>query len=173
MARGWFGEPGRHADAARGICTTVKKVDPEEVVNTEDFPMPGFPDDDLKERLLSIGGKRVIIFSGDPDTDDILARGELINGRGASFIQGNPSQCHSNVGYLFEQFPDTTRVMTGYALSKDGIWRQHSWLIDIEPPGREYITETTESRELYYGFRMTKRESEKFAEENSGPGFDY
>ncbi len=164
----WYGESERHRLARLGICT-VKKPVPR--VNVEDFPMPGFPSDDLETRLLEIGGKRVIMFSGDPDTDDILARGEVWKGRGVSIIRGNKSQCHSNAGYLFELFPDTTRIMTGYALSKDGLWRQHSWLIDIEPP--EYITETTEPRELYYGFRMTKRESEKFARENPGPGFDF
>lgn len=161
--RGWHGESGRHAQAARGICTVKKPVSR---VNVEDFPMPGFPGDDLKDHLLSIGGKRVIMFSGDTDPEEILARGELLDGRNAKFIQGDTHQCHSNAAYLFELFPDTTRIMTGYALSDDskgGQWNEHSWAYDIKD---HYIIETTLMRDKYFGYLMTRRESEKFAKEN-------
>ena len=55
--------------------------------------------------------------------------------------------------------------MTGYALSDDGMWRQHSWCIC--DAGEEYIEdsiiiETTEKRLAYFGFIMDEEESEEF-----------
>lgn len=161
--RGWHGEPGRHSMAARGISTVEKTPD------TYYPPCPGFPGSTLENRLLSIGGKMVLLDPGDPDLDNILERGELLrDGRKTAFIQGRPGKCHANAAYLSEADEDM-RVMTGYALSKDGVWRRHSWVIDTED---NIFIETTEPREKYYGFQMTKEESRRFAKENPG-GFIY
>jgi hypothetical protein len=49
-------------------------------------------------------------------------------------------------------------VATGYALSDDGLWRQHSWGMR-----RDAIIETTEARVLYFGFLMQEADANSFA----------
>ncbi len=176
--RGWHGESKRHADAARGVCTVKKPV-----MDPTGHPWAKLDIDSeyarkwrlLEERLLSIGGKRLLPIGDEPDLDSILAWGELIDGSNAAFIEGEGNKCHSNAGFLFELSPEDIRVMTGFALtgdSKGGQWNQHSWAYDIK---NHYIIETTLIRDKYFGFRMTKSESAKFARENP-PGavnFEY
>ena len=171
MGRGWHGESARHRLARLGVCTVKKPVmDPtghpwaKLDVNSEYARKWRV----LEERLLSFGGKRLVKAGYEPDLEAILAWGELIDGRRAAFYRGEGNKCHANAGFLFHLFPEDTRVMTGYALSKDGLWRQHSWGVDTEDGT---ITETTEMREKYFGFRMTRQESEKFARDNPSQGF--
>jgi len=51
----------------------------------------------------------------------------------------NTNQCHENTATLFQQ-GKIKELHTGYALSDDGLWRQHSWGVDVN--GK--IIETTE-----------------------------
>ena len=53
------------------------------------------------------------------------------------------------------------RVCTGYALSDDGMWRQHSWCIDKRPRTTKII-ETTEPRVLYFGYVLNDEETKRF-----------
>lgn len=56
------------------------------------------------------------------------------------------SGCHDNCEILFEN-GKINKICTGYALSKDGLWRFHSWGFDNE----NNLVETTEPRLLYWG----------------------
>jgi hypothetical protein len=60
--------------------------------------------------------------------------------------EGDPSQCHANTAQLWTD-GEIDEICTGYALSGDGLWRQHSW-------GRKNgkTVETTEPRLAYYGY---------------------
>lgn len=51
-------------------------------------------------------------------------------------------------------------IMTGYALSDDGIWRAHSWGVDLTTGD---TIETTDARWLYFGFRLSPDEAERFS----------
>lgn len=119
----------------------------------------------LRNKLLSFGGEEACMPYKEEDLGSIMSRGQLWYGRDAIFMEGEPSQCHFNTSALFEANKDKVLIATGYALSKDGMWRQHSW-------GMYYyqeevaVVETTEPRVAYFGFVMTEKESEKFAEEN-------
>jgi len=53
--------------------------------------------------------------------------------------------------------------MTGYAISADSLWRQHSWCYDRR---RQRVVETTERRVAYLGFRMTVNEAVWFRDNN-------
>ena len=44
--------------------------------------------------------------------------------------------------------------MTGYALSDDGLWRSHSWVVTDE-----VLYETTVARELYFGIELEEEEA--------------
>ena len=128
------------------------------------------PEDDpmaieLKEKLLSIGGTRIIMPRTDEDLAKTLSRGQFWLGDKPKLMIGQPSQCHYNSSCLYEANKNTTnhvRICTGYALSDDGIWRMHSWCIWAKPRVNKII-ETTVERVLYYGFVMNKEECEEFS----------
>lgn len=66
-------------------------------------------------------------------------------------ISGAISQCHENsMKYVLED-PENRKVMTGYALSEDHLWRQHSWIQEGDT-----IIETTEPRLVYFGYEATR-----------------
>ena len=56
-------------------------------------------------------------------------------------------------------------IATGYALSKDGMWRQHSWLV-LRKCRSYKIVETTEKREAYFGFAMNAEKCLEFMRDN-------
>ncbi len=65
--------------------------------------------------------------------------------------------CHQNVASLWKSPKrGIIGVATGYALSEDGLWRQHSWGLL-----RDGVLETTERRDKYFGILL------------QGPGADH
>lgn len=56
-------------------------------------------------------------------------------------------------------------IAPGYALSIDGMWRQHSWMM-LRGARSVKIIETTEKRVAYFGFVMTQKESLDFCDQN-------
>ena len=120
---------------------------------------------DLKERLLSFAGEAVCLPAYEPDLENILSYGQFWLGYNAERMLGEDCHCHSNSALLWEVNKDKTVICTGYALSADGMWRQHSWLIHRKPRSNR-VVETTEPRILYYGFAMTLELCEKFVSYN-------
>lgn len=119
----------------------------------------------LKEKLLSLVGKSVKLPSIEEDLDDILNKGIFLNNNNnCVYRKGRPSQCHANSFDLFEHVNgDDFRIMTGYALSDDGVWHQHSWCYDLK---EKLIYETTEKRISYFGFIMSLEECDQFCFDN-------
>ena len=122
---------------------------------------------DLAKRLLSFAGASVCIPDLEEDLDAIMQRGQLWLGNRSQLMKGEGSRCHSNVSELFRNNRDEHEVAiaTGYALSDDGIWRQHSWLLWRKLRSVSLV-ETTEPRLLYYGFVMTHWEGDQFMRDN-------
>lgn len=110
---------------------------------------------DLGERLKLIGGT-VVCPTFEEDLELILHKGEtwLPLQKQIVLARGEKSRCHQNVLRLWEMNPHF-RVCTGYALSKDGIWRSHSWCFD---PAAYRILETTEKSIAYHGAFLGRRE---------------
>lgn len=127
---------------------------------TKDVPHSKKEYEPLKRKLLSLGGEAAVIRH-EPDVEKILKRGTLFHGEGVRIHQGNNCRCHENAAKNFAQFG--YGIATGYALSIDGAWRQHSWNIDI---GEGSPIETTEPRVAYFGFILNEAECRQFAEEN-------
>jgi len=117
----------------------------------------------LRDRLVGLGGKWVILPVIEEDLKAIMERGELKTGR-PLMRRGANCKCHFNSCCLWENNKDKLEIMTGYALSRDGVWRQHTW---CWWKARKKVVETTETRVAYYGFRMTREEAEKFWDENA------
>jgi hypothetical protein len=115
--------------------------------------------EDLKSKLLSYGGEAVILPAFEDDYDKIMTRGIPLLTFVTKMVRGRPSQCHANCADLWSA--KGLSIMTGYSLSDDGVWRQHTWCM-----GNGVVIETTEKREAYFGFLMTDKEAEIFSFEN-------
>ncbi len=66
-------------------------------------------------------------------------------------VNGRKRDCHGNSSrkYLAQKTPKL-RIVTGYCLDVDGLWRQHTWMSGVG--GR--ITETTMRRGAYFGIEL-------------------
>jgi hypothetical protein len=115
----------------------------------------------LKKKLLAIGGWAVCAPVIEPDKEKILERGRKFPGR-SKMMRGEPCRCHSNSAACWEENRELCRICTGYALSKDGVWRQHSWVYTSDG----IVVETTEKRVQYFGFIMNEDECEDFCLNN-------
>src|ERR1700729_4074230 len=98
----------------------------------------------LEEKLLKLGGSFALIVPNEPDHEKLITSGETLIGKDAKLVKGEKSHCHQNVARRFLKDTKHVKVMTGYALSDDGIWRSHSWALK----GNQ-ILETTEPRVQY------------------------
>jgi hypothetical protein len=115
---------------------------------------------DLRERLLGLGGWWACLPRIEEDLERLLADGRVFKGR-IRKLRGRPSSCHQNAANLWDH-DNANRIVTGYGLSDDGIWRPHSWAVRDGA-----IIETTESRKIYFGFELTGSESAQFWFDNA------
>src|SRR5262245_12343254 len=81
---------------------------------------------ELQQRLLELGGEAPAFTFLEPDIEQLLERGQPFGGR--SRLKIGPGKCHENSALLWNKNRDTMFIATGYALSEDGVWRQHSWI---------------------------------------------
>jgi hypothetical protein len=117
----------------------------------------------LRRRLLAVGGLEVCM-NGMEDPLDVwrmLARGVAADGGPAGFRRMAACRCYQNALALW--LKGRGRVVDGWALSEDGLWRAHGWL--VTPKGR--ILETTVRRLAYFGYELTDAEAEALARDNS------
>lgn len=116
----------------------------------------------LRTALLLYGGSEVVAMPWpDEDVLKILAGREVYkigDDCQISFQLGKPSQCHQNV-IDFWKLRNIDHIHTGYALSEDGLWRAHSWGLNVDDsnpdgPPIKTVIETTEERLIYFGFEV-------------------
>jgi hypothetical protein len=115
----------------------------------------------VKKILLDIGGWGAVIPHVEHDLKKILERGRRFPGKSKT-MRGLPSQCHSNSACCWDENRELCKICTGYALSRDGVWRQHSWCYTNDG----VVVETTEKRVQYFGYVMNDDECEQFLFEN-------
>jgi len=118
----------------------------------------------LRDKVLLFGGQEVCMPFLNETVRAIIDRGQLWYGDEAVMKKGLPSQCHYNSAKLWEKYKEKFKIVTGYALSLDGMWREHSWCVEVRPR-KNRIVETTEPRVAYYGMTLTDDESEEFLTE--------
>lgn len=115
----------------------------------------------LRNRLLSFGGEEVSMPVYEEDYDAIMQRGQFFYGDHARMMRGAPSQCHRNSALMWDANRGKCQIATGYALSEDGLWRQHSWV--VQPLTLSWrVWETTEKRLAYFGVVFNDDECEEF-----------
>lgn len=128
----------------------------------ETVPVPLVP---LEQKLLALGGTRMV-YRPEPDLRILLERGEPFD-RSAELVVGEVRECHANVARLWNAHREALAIVTGYALSTDDLWRQHSWLLRKKPaPGQDRLLETTVRRVKYFGTILNETEARAFAEMN-------
>ena len=124
----------------------------------------------LVDKLLAIGGTRVVEVY-EEDLDKLLSRGETISGKPRLVKRGmKRSRCHQNSVYYYDDYvkrnvtldkAQQIQIITGWSLSDDGLWRQHTWL-----KLKNEIIETTTIRESYFGFALQGQELQDFCWNN-------
>jgi hypothetical protein len=116
----------------------------------------------LKAILLRLGGDFLVAPPKlDPDVPALLVRGFLMSGT-VSLKSMRANSCHQNIASIWKTHRfEIVGVATGYALSEDGLWRQHSWGIL-----RKGFLETTEECLKYFGILLQGAEADHFAECN-------
>jgi hypothetical protein len=118
----------------------------------------------LIRKILAFGGEEVCMPLKEWDLELIMTRGVLLYGHDARFFKGEPCECHRNSALYWEKNKEKVVLMTGYALSNDSMWRQHSWCAFIKS-GK--VIESTKGRKAYFGFAMTRDEANAFLDENA------
>lgn len=121
----------------------------------------------LVDKLLAINGDFVVLRDVEPDLPKILERGRIWDTRGLKVVSGAESNCHGNSAELWRR-EAKLQIVTGYGMSKDGVWRQHSWVADTEST-KQRVFETTERRVVYFGFAMDASEAGRFYQANCSP----
>jgi hypothetical protein len=116
----------------------------------------------LRALLLDLGGTEMV---APPRRDsDLLA---LI---AAGFVMDDPvkielmerNACHQNLARLWRRDRNgLVGIGTGYALSDDGLWRQHSWGVT-----QRRVIETTQVRAMYFGCLLQGQDADSFAAAN-------
>ena len=114
----------------------------------------------LKQLLLRLGGEYLVApTSFDFEIPGLLERGLVMCGQ-IKLKKMRSNSCHQNASTVWQsQVPRLIAIGTGYALSEDGLWRQHSWGVL-----RDGLLETTESRVKYFGLLLQGLEAQAFAE---------
>lgn len=117
----------------------------------------------LERKLLSIGGYEVV-FTDDCTLEElkkILVRGQFLDGRRFSKTHGDAGKCHRNSTLGWSVNRDKAIIMSGYALSDDGYWFAHSWLINVKANSQPLET-TPIKRCAYFGYALNLNECEEF-----------
>ena len=127
----------------------------------------------LRDTLLGVAGTSVCFARGLPeDIEKILERGVFF-GKTHKRMPGRANQCHWNSALCWEANKDKARIATGFALSPDGMWREHTWVAVERRPGANpangkawWNVETTTNRLRCFGYILTPEECEAFYFDN-------
>jgi len=135
------------------------------------FPTYG----ELRTKLLAIGGLEVVLPRYDElsepqrnrqryETGRIIDEGRTWQGDQARSEPMEDSNCHVNTAILFKRGAGS--IASGFALSEDGLWREHSWI--VEGVERQGVIETTVLRLLYHGYLLSGEEQDWFVASELG-----
>jgi hypothetical protein len=116
----------------------------------------------LRAMLLEIGGVELVAPPrADCDVPALIHAGFVMEGFVKLRIMER-SASHRNLSRLWGRKRNgLVGIGTGYSMSGDGLWRQHSWGV-----GRCGIVETTQVRVKYFGLLLQGRDADSFAAAN-------
>jgi hypothetical protein len=125
----------------------------------QDGERPGYAESfaELAAFLVSLGGDLVVPpMYPDGMVRRLLVDGLCFAGSPLTVEPGEPNDCHGNVVRLWRARKAT--IATGYALSDDGLWREHSWGVRDGA-----VVETTMARESYWGVLINDDDANDYA----------
>lgn len=142
-------------DEADMLTELQKNLFAERLTRHEDL-LPGYRADmrEWSDTVLTHGGHTVCPPAvPDPNLRDLVKKYRLRGGEDLIVRSGRRNDCHENSANLqsrgrTDDGVPITAWETGYALSEDGLWRQHSWALS-----EETVVETTTARLLYAGLK--------------------
>lgn len=115
---------------------------------------------EVDDKLLAIGGKLINHTASEADTDPyaheyMLKYGKEFSSGNCSIVKGEQSACLANVKNMIRQ-GKKIRLVSGYALTSNGIWERHYWGLD----DKGKVIETTVPRTAYFGFIHDRKYSD-------------
>lgn len=114
--------------------------------------------------LLRHGGTNVVVPFNEQEDSKLLAYyGNVVDSENPKLVSGEQSNCHGNSFCLWFKHSSKYMLMTGYALTEDGLWRRHSWVME-----GDQLIETTMVRNKYFGVLLTIRAAKLFGVECGG-----
>ena len=115
---------------------------------------------ELCSHLIKLGGNMVVVeFHESPVFCKALVKfGEIIASAKLEISNGEERECHTNSAMLWSQNREDSFLVTGFALSEDGVWRRHSWVKTND----DTLIETTIKREKYFGMILEEAGAEAF-----------
>jgi len=127
---------------------------------------PGFSEKfaTLSRRLLAVGAKLVAPPGGDPvpTLDILLAHGRSLHPTSVKFTGGDRAQCVANAARLVRD--DKRMAVIGYALSRDGVWAPHTWIMGPN----NVIIDTLPRPSAYFGLVLNQAGSKALADQALG-----
>jgi hypothetical protein len=115
------------------------------------------------QHLLQYGGELVVPHRHPERHLDELLASAAVQPTAGRFVPGDDNGCHANAAMMWTD-GTVAAIGTGYALSDDGLWRQHSWGVDADGAP----VETTAARNSYVGITLTAVPALQFAVSNAG-----
>lgn len=113
---------------------------------------PGYIElwNEFSAMLLSHGGNLVVVTPW-PEIllPALVEKGQLFEPKEVVFDIGAPSRCYDNSEAVALKLG--IHIGWGFALSEDGLWRNHGWAFD---PDTGILTETTCERLMYHGISV-------------------
>ncbi|VBB17637.1 hypothetical protein YASMINEVIRUS_100 [Yasminevirus sp. GU-2018] len=137
-----------HKTAINDLLKTVEKVTDERAKFLKEKPWWNRVFEDFQKFLeAKFPGTHVVAFPSNDAVDSLLRVNTVcVPDEKTQLKKMTRSACHDNCYKLYKK-DRSNKVYTGYALSADGLWRNHSWIIKDGS-----IIETTEKRVLYLGY---------------------
>lgn len=130
-------------------------------------PIPPFPDErtrqlwsELESKLLSLGGERVVWRGAEPNLAHLVSKGRLVE-QPMTFLAMPVTICHENAAVVWGKDVKDTKIVVGYGLYADGVWRQHSWATRSGT-----LLETNALPDKYFGIELSQEEALRFWFEN-------
>lgn len=129
----------------------------------------------LREKLLSLGGKEIVVgfggyFSDGVSPSALTKRARVFDARSVLKVTGVVGECHHNTAalcageqlwrFLRRRNLPKVKIATGWALYEDGLWRNHSWGVTTDGT----VVETTVPFDAYFGVVLSPAEQERFVE---------
>jgi hypothetical protein len=128
---------------------------------------PGFEAawEELSQTLTKFGGKAVVSGAETLEMLELLnERAEMEQPRSVRVQAMEAGQGRRNALMCWARSLGTEKMISGYALSVDGVWRQHSWARD-----ERGIIETTEVRVAYFGAERSFEECARMLADEINP----